>query len=122
MFEVFIPSANNALLLAVVAIPLWYTISAFASWYRLRHIPGPFLGSFSYAYLARMAISAREEEMYRDINNKYGPLVRVGPNELLTDDPEVLRRTGAVRGKYGKDSWYISSRFNPYQDIGMCEG
>ncbi|KAI8162029.1 Fumagillin dodecapentaenoate synthase [Colletotrichum sp. SAR 10_70] len=43
-------------------------------------------------------------------------LVRVGPNELLTDDPEVLRRANAVRGDYGKDGWYISARFNPYQD------
>lgn len=34
-----------------VAIPVclvvWYIVSSIAAWYRLRHIPGPFLASFS---------------------------------------------------------------------------
>ncbi|KAI8253820.1 Fumagillin dodecapentaenoate synthase [Colletotrichum sp. SAR 10_77] len=60
---------------------------------------------------------AVKEKLYRTINDDYNSrLVRVGPNELLTDDPEVLRRANAVRGDYGKDGWYISARFNPYQD------
>ncbi|KAI8237060.1 Fumagillin dodecapentaenoate synthase [Colletotrichum sp. SAR 10_99] len=60
---------------------------------------------------------AVKEKLYRAINDDYNSrLVRVGPNELLTDDPEVLRRANAVRGDYGKDGWYISARFNPYQD------
>lgn len=121
MLKLSIPSMENVLLLALVAIPLWYTVTAFISWYRLRGIPGPFLASFSYVWLARIATSANQEELYRDVNKKYGPLARVGPNELLTDDPDVLRKTGSARGKYGKDPWYISARFNPYQDVGMSK-
>lgn len=121
MLKLSIPSMENVLLLALVAIPLWYTVTAFISWYRLRGIPGPFLASFSYVWLARIATSANQEELYRDVNKKYGPLARVGPNELLTDDPDVLRKTGSARSKYGKDPWYISARFNPYQDVGMSK-
>lgn len=117
--KISIPSIENVLLFAVVAIPVWYTVTSFLSWYRLRGIPGPFFASFSYIWLARRATSANQEEQYRDVNRMYGPLVRVGPNELMTDDPDVLRATGGVRNKYGKDPWYLSARFNPYQDVGM---
>ncbi|OHE92313.1 cytochrome P450 [Colletotrichum orchidophilum] len=89
----------------------------FIAWYRLRHIPGPILASFSYLHLFYIARSACKEEFYRTLNTRYASrLIRVGPNELLTDDPDVLRRINAARGDYGKDPWYFSSRFNPYQE------
>lgn len=70
MLKLSIPSMENVLLLALVAIPLWYAVTAFISWYRLRGIPGPFLASFSYVWLARIATSANQEELYRDMNKK----------------------------------------------------
>ncbi|KZL63538.1 cytochrome p450 [Colletotrichum incanum] len=104
-------------LISTLILTIWYTTTAVLSWYRLRHIPGPTLGSFSYLWLLRIAGSARQEDIYRTINDRYNSrLVRVGPNELLTDDPAVLRRINAVRSDYGKDPWYWSSRFNPYQE------
>jgi hypothetical protein len=102
-----------SLLAASVAI-VWFAISSFRSWYRLRHIPGPFLASFSYLWLARVASSGRQYYIYRDLCNEYGPLVRVGPNELTTDDPETIRKMSAARSSYGKDQWYLGGRFNPY--------
>ncbi|KAF5492649.1 Cytochrome P450 monooxygenase lolP1 [Colletotrichum siamense] len=110
-------SPANLALLGLFLFSSWYISTSFFAWYRLRHIPGPFLGSFSYLWIIKIARSARQEKLYRTINDDYNSrLVRVGPNELLTDDPEVLRRANAVRGDYGKDGWYISARFNPYQD------
>jgi len=29
-------------------VVLWYVVTGFAAWYRLRHIPGLFLGSFPF--------------------------------------------------------------------------
>ncbi|KAI0195845.1 pisatin demethylase [Xylaria flabelliformis] len=95
----------------------WYLISSVSTWYRLRHIPGPFLAKFSYLWLARTSQGGRLYYFHRDLCKKYGPLVRVGPNELTTDDAEILRRAGAVRGSYGKDPWYVGTRFNPYHDV-----
>lgn len=40
----------------------------------------------------------------------------MGPNELITDDPDLLRKLGAACSRYGRDEWYISSRFNPNQE------
>ncbi|KAI1395877.1 BcABA1, cytochrome P450 monooxygenase [Hypoxylon fuscum] len=94
----------------------YYLISAFTTWYRLRHVPGPFLASFSYLWLANVAKSGRQFWIYRDMYKKYGPLIRVGPNELSTDDPEVIRKMNGVRSSYGRDPWYVAARFDPYHD------
>lgn len=116
MFEIPIPSLQGGFLFAVFFFPACYLVSALYAWRRLRNIPGPFLGAFSYLWLARVATSREQEARYREINKTYGPLARVGPNELITDDPDLLRKLGSARSRYGKDKWYISSRFDPYQD------
>lgn len=114
--NVFDLSPTNCGAFAVAGLLSWYLVSAAVAWYRLRHIPGPFLASFSYLWLAKVARSARQYYVYRDLCKQYGPLVRVGPNELTTDNPEVLRRMAAARGSYGRDVWYQGAKFNPYHD------
>ncbi|TRX98520.1 hypothetical protein FHL15_000594 [Xylaria flabelliformis] len=110
-------SAAVLIRLTLGSFLLWYLISSAITWYRLRHVPGPFLAKFSYLWLARTSQGGRQYYFHRDLCKKYGPLVRVGPNELTTDDAEILRQAGAVRGSYGKDPWYVGTRFNPYHDV-----
>ncbi|KAF8848799.1 pisatin demethylase [Acephala macrosclerotiorum] len=43
----------------------------------------------------------------------YGPLVRVGPNELITGDPDILRKILAIRSPYRRSDWYDSLRLDP---------
>jgi hypothetical protein len=45
-----------------------------------------------------------------------GSLVRIGPNDLVTNDPDVLRRMWAVRSPYKKGSFYQAVRFDPTRD------
>lgn len=45
-----------------------------------------------------------------------GPLVRIGPNQLLSTDPEVLRRMSAVRSGYTKGKFYASGKIVPGVD------
>lgn len=92
----------------------WYLTTATLSWYRLRHIPGPFLARFSYGWLAWLQQSGRQYYIYRDEITKFGSLVRVGPNELTTDDPDVLRRLNSARAQYSRDAWYTGGRWNPF--------
>ncbi len=83
--------------------------------YRLRHFKGPFLASFSYLWLFRTAISGSAYKIHVATREKYGGrLVRVGPNILITDDPEIIQRINAVRGGYGKSTWYSVMRLDPY--------
>ncbi|KAI1091083.1 cytochrome P450 [Rostrohypoxylon terebratum] len=99
---------------SVLLVLAWYVISAVYSWYRLRHVPGPFLASFSYLWLAWYALSGTQLEIIAYIGKKYGSLVRLGPNVLLTDDPEVIKSLSSAKSRYKKSTWYLGSRFNPY--------
>ncbi|KAK6863881.1 cytochrome P450 [Apiospora arundinis] len=107
---------TGLVLVALAGLVLCYGIQAVATWYRLRHIPGPFLASFSYLWLAKVTRSTRQWHIYRELPKQYGSLVRVGPNEISTDDPEIIRKVSGVRSPYGKDAWYMGSRFNPFED------
>ncbi|KAI1445272.1 BcABA1, cytochrome P450 monooxygenase [Annulohypoxylon stygium] len=109
-------SSGEVWIVAGAVAVAYFLISAFATWYRLRDVPGPFLASFSYLWLANVAKSGKQFWVYRDMYKKYGPLFRVGPNELSTDDPEVIRRINATRHSYGRDPWYVAARFDPYHD------
>lgn len=45
-----------------------------------------------------------------------GSLARVGPNDLVTSDPAVMKRMLAVRSPYTRSEWYIGVRFDPVRD------
>ena len=66
---------------------VWYITTAFAAWYPLRHIPGPFLGSFS--FLWDIYYATGRVERLATIHDDYakGALVRIAPNQVVTNDP-----------------------------------
>ncbi|KAF5531626.1 pisatin demethylase [Fusarium phyllophilum] len=101
---------------AALMISAWYIISSIVAWYRLRHIPGPFLAKFSYLWLARLALSGKQYEAHLELNKKYGPIVRVGPYEVFTNDLELLRKINGTKSLYAKGASYSGSRLNPWNE------
>ncbi|CAJ2502801.1 Uu.00g101950.m01.CDS01 [Anthostomella pinea] len=93
-----------------------FILSYISSWRRLRHIDGPLLASISYLWMFRTSLTGEQAARYGTISQKYGRLARIGPNDLLTSDPEVLRRMNGARSKYGRSSWYRAMRMDPYAD------
>lgn len=93
-----------------------YLVRVVLQWRRLAHVPGPFFASVSKAWMVRESLRGRQPISFKEVNDKYGgsacdsragppltptgTLARVGPNELITDDPEVLRRMMAARSEY----------------------
>lgn len=102
--------AFRSLLALGTSIFLGIAVSTVVSWYRLRHIPGPWLASVSNIWIIRAATSKRLSEAFEEVGRSYGPLVRIGPNQILTSDADFLRKTGAVRGAYTRSQWYIAFR------------
>lgn len=45
-----------------------------------------------------------------------GSLSCIGPNYLVTDDPEIIWRMNAARSSYQRSEWYSSQRVDPFQD------
>lgn len=56
-------------------------------------IPGPFLASFSQLWRIMAMLRGDEIEEFYDLHQKYGPFVRIGPNEVSIsheDAPQQL--------------------------------
>ncbi|KAI0811654.1 cytochrome P450 [Xylaria sp. FL0064] len=109
--------SSNIILAVIVALStcvLWYTISAIRSWNRLRHFPGPLFASFSYLWGYFTMATGRMHLRLAEEQEKYGKIMRIGPNELLVYDPQTLWRINNVRSDYGRGAWYGSIQFDPY--------
>lgn len=52
----------------------YYCYTAFQAWLPLRHIPGPFLGKFSYLFIMKTQASGKQHLLYRGVDQKYGTL------------------------------------------------
>ena len=106
--------------LALVFIGLgifWYTITAVIAWYRLRNFRGPFVASFSYLWAFRTALSGKAYKIHVATRERYGGggrLIRIAPDTLITDDPDILQRINGVHKGYTKGDWYSVMRLDPY--------
>ncbi|KAK1531941.1 benzoate 4-monooxygenase cytochrome P450 [Colletotrichum paranaense] len=54
---------------------------------------------------------------YARLTAQYGKLVRIGPNDVITSDPELIRRMSAAKSTYERSSWYKATRLDPYHDM-----
>ncbi|EWG36348.1 hypothetical protein FVEG_00415 [Fusarium verticillioides 7600] len=90
-------------------------------WSRLRHIPGPASAGWTSWWQCRGALSGRYHEHLKNAADQFGPLVRIGPNEVLSTDPVVLRNMSAVRSTYTKGDFYSSGRIVPGVDNVVSE-
>ncbi|KAE8453907.1 hypothetical protein EG329_007683 [Mollisiaceae sp. DMI_Dod_QoI] len=100
----------------VVIITTGILAYSFYTWYRLSHIPGPFWPSLSKYWLVQQSLKGQTHSSLKEVTDKYGSLVRVGPNDLVTDDPDILRKMMAVRSPYTRGPWYDAMRFDPTRD------
>lgn len=109
--------SRSICLLCAVCCIVWYGYRVVKSWYCLRHIPTPSIfAAVSYLWLARITYSGRQYWVHRDLHKKHGPLIRIGPNEVLTDDPEIIKKISSTHSSYKRGTWYLTGRFNPYHD------
>lgn len=83
---------------------------------RLRHLadyPGPPIAAYSRLWICRVIASGDSAQRFVDVNKTYGPIARIGPNHLLTDDPQLVRRILAARSHYTRGPWFDSIRIDP---------
>lgn len=45
-----------------------------------------------------------------------GSLVRIGPNELITSDPDVWRHFLGTQSRYRRSTWFDGARLDPNHD------
>ncbi|KAF0323496.1 cytochrome P450 [Colletotrichum asianum] len=95
---------------------LYAVTSVVRQYARLRHVQGPPGAGFSKWWLVRTVYGGRQHLEFYDAFLKYGSLVRVGPNDLMTSDPELWKRMLGVRTTYKRSRWYDAMRLDPGKD------
>ncbi|KAK0644133.1 cytochrome P450 [Cercophora newfieldiana] len=83
---------------------------------RLRHIPGPATTGWSKLWLLRTSVGGNSHKVFFDVNEKYGPLARIGPNNILTNDAKLIQRINGVRTTYTRGEYYEPMTFYPDRD------
>lgn len=56
----------------------------------LRSLPGPLLARVSGLYRLSMVIGGKGPAEYRKLHQRYGPIVRVGPNHAAVSGPSAI--------------------------------
>jgi hypothetical protein len=65
-------------------------------------------------FLSPIIPSSRRGEASADKRiHLLGPLARIGPNLLVTDDVDLLRRMSGARSPYSRAEWYDGMRLDP---------
>ncbi|KAF9878749.1 cytochrome p450 [Colletotrichum karsti] len=102
-------SSGFFITLAIALLSAWY----FVSWYRLRNVPGPLLNSISIIPMNLTTTGGKLSFRLKELGDQYGPLVRVGPNEVLFGDADTYRQISAVRSDFTKGPWYELAKVVP---------
>ncbi|KAI1504700.1 pisatin demethylase [Biscogniauxia marginata] len=109
-------SALDVLPIVLLAYIVW----SVWTWYRLSHVPGPFWYSVSSLPLLKANLSGHSHSTLNGLINKYGPLVRIGPNSVITTDVKHVQSMEAPRSLYRKGPWYDTFRFQKGKYHSFC--
>ncbi|PMD16499.1 cytochrome P450 [Hyaloscypha hepaticicola] len=64
----------------------------------LAKIPGPFWASITYYYIVKYNLFSERSQFYLQVeklHQKYGPVIRISPNEIHLNDPDNYEKTAA---------------------------
>ncbi|KAK3336366.1 cytochrome P450 [Cercophora scortea] len=90
-----------------IACFLWFFVSYHTS--PLKKYPGPFLAGWTNLWRLWVVYRADYAQTMEKLHEKYGPVVRLGPNLLDLDLPELSRVVYSTDGKWKKTTMYQNS-------------
>ncbi|PSN68694.1 cytochrome P450 [Corynespora cassiicola Philippines] len=76
----------------------------------LAKIPGPLWPAVSRTWLMYRMYAGDMEIASRALHERYGPLVRIAPNEVTCSDPEAIPRIYHTHRPLEKTDWYLAFR------------
>ncbi|KAK3939350.1 pisatin demethylase [Diplogelasinospora grovesii] len=85
-----------------------YALHKLRVYLRLRNCKGPFGVGFTELPHTWNFLGPACHEWYRDVNEKYGPIARIGPNSLVTSSPDVWAHVNVKPG-YKRSDWYYKA-------------
>ncbi|EJP64697.1 Cytochrome P450 CYP570H1 [Beauveria bassiana ARSEF 2860] len=79
----------------------------------LRDFPGPFWAAYTRLWLCKTLASGNSAQIFVNINHTHGSIARVGPNHLVTSDPDLTRQILAVGTTWRRAPSYDALRIDP---------
>ena len=79
----------------------------------LRHVPGPYLNRISYWPLKIASIRGRRIYYVHDLHERYGPCVRIAPDEVAISDSASTKEIHRIGAGYLKPEWYAKFTEEP---------
>lgn len=89
---------------ALAAIFLNLLITFFTC--RLKSVPGPWYSTFTHYVLKYHIVTRRRMYYVHALHQKYGPVVRIAPNEIDVSDPQAVQAIHKIGSGYIKAAWY----------------
>ncbi|KAL9016822.1 MAG: hypothetical protein Q9185_005819 [Variospora sp. 1 TL-2023] len=106
-----LPISKAVYILGACAI-LAAVIRTVTDYSKLQQFGGPWLASFSKLWMMKHVYDGDMHVAVAQVCEQYGPLARIGPNDLVTNDADLLRRMSAIRSPYTKSEWYSGTQFD----------
>ena len=93
LLRMALPFISNAFLWGFLALVLWTLFSKLYKAYAspLRDVQGPWLARFTRLWYAMSSYSRKSHEIHVDLHKKYGPIIRIAPNDYSIDDLEASK-------------------------------
>ncbi|OAG11211.1 putative benzoate 4-monooxygenase cytochrome P450 [Paraphaeosphaeria sporulosa] len=105
-------TVKEAVVWAVALILVLLALQSGRTWWRLRHIPGPFLASLTDLYRINWVWSKQAHLKLQQCHKRYGKVVRIGPNTVSFSDPAAVPTVYPMRAGIPKSNFYVTLR--PY--------
>lgn len=112
VLEVIFANYLRAVLGVVLGVvPLLIALQLLQTYWRLRHIPGPFWASFTNLQRVLWVKTKQAHLIHQHVHEQYGPVVRIGPNMVMFDDPGAIPIVHTMRRGFPKVSYLPSLPF-----------
>ncbi|KAI5459011.1 pisatin demethylase [Mariannaea sp. PMI_226] len=111
-WETIVKVALLSWCLASLASYLW-------QWFKLRQFKGPASCGLSKIWQLRQSRAGTIHVGLMDVCEKYGSIARIGPNDLVTNEPDLWKRIFSVRSQYRRSEFFDAFRWDPSTDISL---
>ncbi|CEN61002.1 hypothetical protein ASPCAL07672 [Aspergillus calidoustus] len=72
--------------------------------------PGPFLASISRLWIVMEIFQGRAHRTQAELHKKYGPIIRIAPNEVAISDPASIKEIYSINSGFTKTDFYTPWR------------
>ena len=97
-----VPEPSRWLLATAVVVLILFNLAQKRYRTGLRSIPGPSLARYSSAFRILLVYKGDAPSRYRQLHEKYGTIVRTGPNHVSVSDPAMIPVIYGIGQKFNK--------------------